>query len=292
MADTLGSSFPSQQVYAAIRGRWEIHAMTRGRTVTHAAINIRERVKQTPSYPPLEDLMVLVERERGGDPALVHSVEGCPDGFQMRPLAYAARLGRKDVVIYLIDVHGVQVDHRDVQGYTALHRACLCDHLVVDQDGVVQSLVQRGANPMAVNYGMTPLIMITYYGYGRSNSTRALVDACDDALHINFRDNNGSTALWYACFNHDASSVGLLLAKGADWTIPGKWLNTDSFTTPIEIARDTGFNDKIVKSIEVRRCGYFFYYLPCPPRAPGVFVSVNHRPFFLHDPKGTCPPPV
>ena len=243
------SSFRSQQVYAAIRGSRQTHSTTRGRTVTHGAI--RERMQQKPSYPPLEDLMGLVERERGGDPALVHSHKECPDGFKMRPLAYASRLGRKDVVIYLIDVHGVEVDHRDVQGYTALHRACLCDHRVVDGDGVVQSLVQRGANPMAVNFGMTPLIMILYYGYGRPKSTSALLDACDDSLHINFTDNYGSTALWYACFNHDASSVRLLLVKGADWTIPGKWLKTDSYTTPLEIARDTGLDDKIVKSIEV-----------------------------------------
>ena len=115
---------------------------------------------------------------------------------------------------------------------------------------VVTSLLQRGANPMAfTNDGVTPLIIASRNG-DRPLTIGALLDACDDAAHIDHKDEDGCTALWYACFFGYASSVRVLVSRGANWMIAGKVYGRAPLSTPMEIARQRGHHD-CVEHIEV-----------------------------------------
>ena len=68
------------------------------------------------------------------------------------PLMYAAANGFFDCVEYLANVVGVDVNHANYSGNTAIHWASLNGHVEV-----VEFLISKGGNVMAKNaYGKTP----------------------------------------------------------------------------------------------------------------------------------------
>jgi ankyrin repeat protein len=190
----------------------------------------------------LEEIKTLVEEERGGDPSLVHYTPSEASKYGgRRPLAHAAMKGRDDVVGYLLDKHGADIEHRDAGLWTALHFAGLGDN---DSHPVVISLLQRGANPMALNlFQRTPLIEAA------SDVTRPLTigallsDHCD-ATYIDYPGSAGCTALWESCFRGNAINTRVLLSRGADYNFV-----SSQQTTPMEVAKLEG-HDECVAAIE------------------------------------------
>jgi ankyrin repeat protein len=184
----------------------------------------------------LEDIKTLLEEERGGNPKIVHSTEGDPDWLSnRRPLAYAAEKCREDVVEYLIDKHGAEIEHKHMNGCTALHAAVIGGENDSVSNPVVTSLLERGANPMAVSiYGVTPLILASSRE-DRTMTIGALLKKCDDAIHINHKETDDQTALWKSCEYDCSSNTRVLLSKGADYTIASqRTLPSSTLTTPIE----------------------------------------------------------
>jgi len=183
----------------------------------------------------IDILKDLLEEERGGDSRLVHTDIGCPDDYYisvstiphstwppMRPLAFAALRGKNVVVQYLIDKHRAEVEHQTRIKQTALHLAAC-----TTRDNVVTSLLQRGANPMALDYAdRTPLhysIIVVEDQVDNEKDAikvvKALLDTCDDPIHINHMDYDGFTSLSLAGMSGCVSIVRELVSRGADWTV-------------------------------------------------------------------------
>lgn len=140
------------------------------------------------------------------DPGSVNLVDG---GSGKLALHYAAMEGKLRVVDYLIN-HDTLIDARDNDGHTALSLAIVNGH-----SQVVERLLVRGANPVvANNQGDTPLII------GVSRGLDGLVEALLEKQvvgdSIDAINQDGRTALWWACFRGDKKMVKQLIDAGSD----------------------------------------------------------------------------
>lgn len=133
--------------------------------------NDNRRLRKALYRGNLEDFKGLVETARGGDPQHLHSpaIPGSLD--EMRPLALAASYGMTEIVNYILENGGqdLEVDHKDRYGCTALYRACSSCGARNDNHNlpIVKALLEHGANPMVVNNesGWTPLLWATINGH-------------------------------------------------------------------------------------------------------------------------------
>jgi ankyrin repeat protein len=194
-----------------------------------------------------------VERLVGQDSGLLNARGG---DLAQTPLMEASSGGHVGVVRWLLD-RGATIDEQSSFGCTALFLASY-----KDRSPVVRLLVERGADPtIASNPGMTPLVTASIPGH--LETVRCLLAHPAAAATINRRDQNGKTALWYACINGWGDIVRLLLEKGADPTIP-----SNDGTTPVAVAKqDLPYEGRCakgrrecVKALEVR-----FGSLDLPP---------------------------
>jgi ankyrin repeat protein len=226
----------------------------------------------------IDILKDLLEEERGGDPRLVHTDIGCPEDYYeccvstiphstwppMRPLAFAALRGKNVIVQYLIDKHRAEVEHQTRIKQTALHLAACTG----DAD-VIRSLLQRGANPMALDYAeRTPLhysiIDVIDVEDDVDNEidaikvVKALLDTCDDPIHINHMDCDSFTALSLAGMFGCASIVSELVSRGTDWTVR----KCDTYPYPVtnHVERLSRlFEDNCVAVMEVSKRVYVLH---------------------------------
>jgi ankyrin repeat protein len=165
-----------------------------------------------------------MERLVGEDPSLLENA-----GHGWAPLVEASKQGLVEVVRWLLD-RGADIDNRDVFGGTALY------HAVTDQVWynapidrrlpVAWLLMERGANPAIVRREIrtTPL-MAACHRDNSEDTVHRLLSYPSCAATINFRNANGMTALWWACYRGRPRLVRLLLQNGADPTICDKGAN-------------------------------------------------------------------
>jgi ankyrin repeat protein len=96
---------------------------------------------------------------------------------------------------------------------------------------LVTLLLERGADPtIAMDRGSTPLGRATDH----LEIVRLLLGHPSVKAFINFRDDHGGTALYWACHGGREGVVRALLASGADPTIT----RTDG-TTPMAVAKQS-----------------------------------------------------
>ena len=195
----------------------------------------------------------------------------------LRTAASACRIN--DVRKYLQD-GTVNVNGKDVVGWTALHYACLRGHR-----NIAGLLLDNGADIDARTYNgkQTPLIMACGNGHAATakllldhgadidaatsdKCTTPLIMAClnghtattklllDRGCAINAVANNENTALHRACKNGHLQCVKELLAHGADTNIE----NNDGHT-PLDVAEETKNQDVI---------DIFMKHKKSPHRAP------------------------
>jgi len=110
---------------------------------------------------------------------------------------------------------------------------------------VVELLLSRGGDPtLASSHGLVPLMGCSSGGH--MGVVRRLLGHTHTA-HINTRNTNGATAMWFACANGHDDVARLLLEAGADPTLP-----RDNGVTPLSIAGIKGYPE-CIDLLQVRR---------------------------------------
>lgn len=151
-------------------------------------------------------------------PELAHpSTEVVGDGFydsvDVHPLVLACQHGALESASLLID-RGAEVDRQTTEGKTPLYEAAASG-----QPRLVSLLLAKGADHVAreTRYGcMTPL-MAAANNAARADSEyvaviRLLLE--DSRVTVNIADDDGWTALYYACMRGHLSRVRVLLYEG------------------------------------------------------------------------------
>jgi ankyrin repeat protein len=145
--------------------------------------------------------------------------------------------GRYEMTKYLLESGRAHVDTRTKDGETALHLACREGHL-----NIVQLLIQYGANVEEQNdrerdddFGVLPTYRFRalHYACGDLKIIQYLLTECH--AEVNATDNNGRSALHFACCGQQLQIVQYLLDEhGADIDI----LDTNG-KSPYDIAHRT-----------------------------------------------------
>ena len=166
-----------------------------GKTGVHE--RTRPQTKQTEALAEVEALI-----ERGGD-------LNARDGKGFTPIHWTARNGYEDVAKLLVE-HGVDVNAKEtaVGQATPLHVASTYNHLAV-----AKLLLASGANVNSTDkWGGTPLQYAAFNGHND-----LVVFFLANGAEINAKDRRyGITVLHVAVAGGKASTVELLIAKGAD----------------------------------------------------------------------------
>ena len=184
-------------------------------------------------------------------------------------LTLAADSGHTETVRYLVGLPEVDVNHRDFDGYTALHYMsregdadvvqllinagadiatenvygrsplhCACESGQLD---VVKKLVGAGAGVCdTVNGGDTCLTVAAEYGH--TKTVRYLVGLPE--VDVNHRDGDNDTVLHYMSGEGDADAVQLLIDAGADIEMK----NCDG-CSPLHYACESGALDVVKKLV-------------------------------------------
>jgi uncharacterized protein len=176
-----------------------------------------------------------VERLLGQDPDLLNA----RSDRGMTPWMLAALQGHTGVVRLLLDQGAAINEQANKPGRTALWFACLMGRLPV-----VSLLMERGADPTTVNgRGSTPLMEASSNRH--VEVVRLLLGDPSGNATINQRDEEGKTALFWACRYGREGVVRALLESGADPTIAD-----NDGTTPMAVAKQ---NNSVRRIVEGRR---------------------------------------
>lgn len=186
--------------------------------------------------------------QKGADPNISNALG-------VSPILMAAEKGDIEYIDRLV-AHGGRVDHRDLQGRSALHYAAKRDqrrivrhlivvyHLdpnVVDQAGVTPAgraaqnnhletyklLVKLGANPHHRDHKGQSILHYLFASTRRPDPSEFVKHVIHkDRIPINVQDHIGYTPLVTFIKNGDLDGAKLLLALGADPNIKDKYGNT------------------------------------------------------------------
>ncbi|KAK7428028.1 hypothetical protein QQZ08_005459 [Neonectria magnoliae] len=184
-------------------------------------------------------------------------------------LHHALWLGHLDMVRFFLDT-GINVDLKDHNGFAALHHAVARGH-----QGIVELLISRGANVnMQDGMGLTALgatvltknlpIMDVLLDHGASCDIRnnegktALHEAATRGFNegvrrlvnkttkLDLKDSKGGfAALYYAIWQGDKDTVGLLLKAGADMDV-----QDNAGRTPLMFAAQMEKEDAVAALLE------------------------------------------
>ena len=138
---------------------------------------------------------------------------------------FAAQSGEiEDVKEYLRDATTIDVNKKDHDEWTALHKACCNGH-----SDIVEVLLDRGADIEEItSCSTTPLKMACIKGH--TSITKLLLD---HGAEVNAVNASGFTALHNACERGHIECVEKLLVSGADVNIKNK----DGYT-PLDVAKE------------------------------------------------------
>lgn len=147
--------------------------------------------------------------------------------YNRTPLIEAAKEGQTGVVRFLLR-RGADISANDIYGNTALHYAANGGY-----EELLSLLLSSGADvSRAGELGMRPLMVASKKGY--IGVLRLFLQRLA-GRGLDWTDNRGQTALWWACHEGHAAEVRALLLAGADHTI------VDSGgQTPRQIAEEVG----------------------------------------------------
>lgn len=211
-------------------------------------INIKDDTGKTPlikaciQNDPDEVKQLL---ENGADPTILS-----PSGFNA--LCLTAILGFNQLVKILCKNAKVceGINDKDSNGETALLKACLKGDV-----SIVSDLLLAGADPLiAAPNGVNPLMLAC--ALDNEEIVNILCSNSKVREHINDGDGTGETAFIKACVKSSTNVLRVLLAVGADPTIP-----TSNGTTPLMLAAVLGNvetleflcrNHKVRESLDVR----------------------------------------
>ena len=122
----------------------------------------------------------------------------------------ACQNGQKSVVITFLKKGGINIDKRDMNGFTPLHHACR-----KGARDIVKLLLENNADAnMASNTSITPLHFAAQLG--NQEIIQLLLDAGAD---VNATDREGKSALIYSVLAKKVEAAKYLIAKGADAAI-------------------------------------------------------------------------
>ena len=184
-----------------------------------------------------------------------HKEEERLDSEVLINAALRGELARVKEIIEGMKTNGVDINHRDSYGRTALMRACSYGHKEV----VLELLKVDGLDVNLQNsYGYTALMLACYKGL----TEVALELLKVDGLDVNLQNSYGYTALIFACINgHADTALTLLRDPRVDRSFNG--------SSALRWARDNGLT-AVVTLIEALDRG--------DERMP--LVKVHHR--YLH----------
>lgn len=139
----------------------------------------------------------------------VNPEEPDPSRYNARPLHRAAFNGKNNVVAYLLETCGVDVDGVDNKNRTALHYAGQ-----KNQVSCIRLLLQHRADPNIVtpSNNFTPLMLIAYYGHLASMTALLQDGRCNLGTK---RTDTGDTAIILAADQEKWDCVELLLSYHA-----------------------------------------------------------------------------
>ena len=133
------------------------------------------------------------------------NVRNAADG--LTPLMLASSKGLAETISLLVKQHSAKMEQRDQNGWTALHYAAASGKV-----GSTRQLLALGAEANArSNIGVTPLMLATMQGDEASMSALLSSGRAD----VNWRDDNGATALFYAVGAGEKLALRTLLRNGA-----------------------------------------------------------------------------
>jgi ankyrin repeat protein len=135
-------------------------------------------------------------------------------------LILASHNGHEGAVRLLL-ARGARQELQDKKGWSALHSAAVKGHA-----GVVEQLCAAPGAAVALalrtSKGSTPLVISVSSGGGGEFLVAVLLEADAQSSTIDAQDNNGSTALTWACREGHEGAVRLLLARGARQELQNK----------------------------------------------------------------------
>jgi ankyrin repeat protein len=152
------------------------------------------------------------------------------DSEGQTPLMLATFMGYGRIVRTLLrHTPAGGVDAQDSLGATALHRACIRNHV-----SIVEKLLQGGGRAWVADAdGQTPLMLAC--SFGKDDLAKALLAHDNNVEYVNAADHKHQTALYHACkFEHE-SCVHVLMSHHADLNKPD-----NSGMTPLMLASILG----------------------------------------------------
>jgi hypothetical protein len=138
--------------------------------------------------------------------------------------------GYVDLVRLLLE-RGAAINQANAHGSTALHYAVIMGH-----EEIVSILLRSGADPSRKGFQGKTALMIA--SVGNHVAVARLLLRSVGGGGLDERNEDGRTALWYACFEGHANVLRALLLAGADHIIAD---NYD--TTPLQVAEHGGHHE-------------------------------------------------
>jgi ankyrin repeat protein/GTPase SAR1 family protein len=147
----------------------------------------------------------------------------------------AAQHGQYKITEFLIANNGNQlpIDHRNCQGLTALHYACLCGYTRIVELMANKALGDKDEKALVDDYGNTLLHIAAQYGH--YEIAKLLMADYGNQCPIDRRNSQGQTALHCACIGDHSRIAKFLVANKADITI-----RDEDGDTPLKKAHLTG----------------------------------------------------
>ena len=154
-----------------------------------------------------------------------------PDAYGQYPLHYASVHGKLDIVTFLVEKAGADVNCTTHTGTTPAHYAARSNRVPV-----LEYLLSKGADVGARDtHGWTPLHCAALAGYVTAVRTIIGPDPAAPRVDINAQEVHGFTALHLACFNGFTDVAAALIAAGADFTRLGGGLERARAEYPLRM---------------------------------------------------------
>ena len=149
--------------------------------------------------------IALALLEAGAEPSEPNQVDGST------PLMLACQSASPRIVDKLLEFKVDVLQTRKKDGITALHVSA-----AQAQIEILDKLIKKSSKPSVKSFdGVTPLMVAGSHGH--TDILEYLIDK--QQVPVNERDNNGTSALWYAKINQNSDAFVFLKSRGAKFTL-------------------------------------------------------------------------